>query len=104
MRPQRAQRQLEYERAVHAVALKETAGREAAMQATHAAELKVLRASGAAERLQLLGEARQERVAADELITELQGELVQLKRARRQACTILRCLSTGASTDVLVIS
>ena len=83
MRPQRAQRQLEYERAVHAVALKETAGREAAMQATHAAELKVLRASGAAERLQLLGEARRERVAAEEQITELQGELVQLKRARR---------------------
>lgn len=82
--PQRAQRQLEFERAMHAVSLKETAAREAAIQAAHAAELKELRAAAAAERLQLLGEARRERVAADEQVTELQGELVQLQRARRR--------------------
>ena len=84
VQPKRAQRQLEYERGVHAVSLKLTAELEAVTGAEHAAELKAARAEHAAERLLLLGEARRERVAADELITELQGELVQLKRARRR--------------------
>ena len=84
VQPKRAQRQLEYERGVHAVSLKLTAELKAVTGAEHAAELKAARAEHAAERLLLLGEARRERVAADELITELQGELVQLKRARRR--------------------
>ena len=56
VQPKRAQRQLEYERGVHAVSLKLTAELEAVTGATgaeHAAELKAARAEHAAERLLL---------------------------------------------------
>ena len=54
VQPKRAQRQLEYERGVHAVSLKLTAELEAVTGAEHAAELKAARAEHAAERLLLL--------------------------------------------------
>ena len=84
IRPQRAQRELEYARAELAVSLKETAAREVDLQATHAAELKELRAAAAAERLQLLGEARRERVLSPPTVEGKQahdgGKILYIRR------------------------
>ena len=98
LRPQRERRALEAERASASAFRQQAAEAEATMRALHVAELKELRAEHAAERRQLLADARQERVAADEHTTELQGEIVRLRRELR-TCSARKTLHAAEAAQ-----